>query len=107
MRQVIKAHIELARTEVIDEDCSVNHIHRDNHREPMRDTLTQRLLVRAPVWQALLVLLLTLSIGNDESRVAAKDEVKNNPPQISSVFPQGARCGSQIGRASCRERAQS
>src|SRR5262245_28994603 len=96
MRQVIKAHIELARTEVIDEDCSVNHIHRDNHREPMRDTLTQRLLVRAPVWQALLVLLLTLSIGNDESRVAAKDEVKNNPPQISSVFPQGARCGSQL-----------
>src|SRR5262245_53804886 len=62
----------------------------------MRDTLTQRLLVRAPVWQALLVLLLTLSIGGGESRVAAKDEVKNNPPQISSVFPQGARNGSQL-----------
>jgi IPT/TIG domain-containing protein len=25
-----------------------------------------------------------------------KDEVKNNPPQISSVFPQGARSGSQL-----------
>src|SRR5215475_9882767 len=62
----------------------------------MRETVTQRFLVRAPVWQALLVLLLTLSMGNEESRVAAKDEVKNNPPQISSVFPQGARCGSQL-----------
>jgi quinohemoprotein amine dehydrogenase alpha subunit-like protein len=25
-----------------------------------------------------------------------KDEVKNNPPQISSIFPQGARSGSQL-----------
>jgi hypothetical protein len=35
-------------------------------------------------------------MGSEESRVAAKDEVKNNPPQIGSVFPQGARCGSQL-----------
>ncbi len=61
----------------------------------MRETCTQLLLVRTPVWQALLVLLLTLSLER-ENRVAAKDEVKNNPPQISSVFPQGARSGSQL-----------
>ncbi len=30
------------------------------------------------------------------SRVSAKDEVKNTPPQISSVFPQGSRCGIQL-----------
>jgi hypothetical protein len=35
-------------------------------------------------------------MGSSEGRVAAKDEVKNNPPQVSSVFPQGARCGSQL-----------
>jgi arylsulfatase A len=37
--------------------------------------------------------------GGGERRVPAKDvkeEVKNNPPQISSVFPQGARSGSQL-----------
>ncbi len=62
----------------------------------MRETATQRLLVRTPVWHACLVLLLALSMGSDESQVAAKDEVKNNPPQIGSVFPQGARCGSQL-----------
>jgi hypothetical protein len=62
----------------------------------MRETVTQRLLVRTPVWHGHLVLLLTLLMGSDESRVAAKDEVKNNPPQISSVFPQGTRCGSQV-----------
>ncbi|MGH9852814.1 MAG: hypothetical protein ACREBD_23505, partial [Blastocatellia bacterium] len=62
----------------------------------MRETVTQRLLVRTPFWRALFVFLLTLLMGSDGSRVAAKDEVKNNPPQISSVFPQGARCGSQL-----------
>ncbi len=62
----------------------------------MRETVIQRLLVRTPVWHAHLALLLALLMGSDESRVAAKDEVKNNPPQISSVFPQGARCGSQL-----------
>jgi hypothetical protein len=53
-------------------------------------------LVRTPRWRAHSVLLLILLMGSGESRVAAKDEVKNNPPQISSVFPQGARCGSQL-----------
>src|SRR5262245_13270689 len=48
-----------------------------------------------PVWLVYIVLLLNFSMGS-ESRVAAKDEVKNTPPQISSVFPQGARCGSQL-----------
>ena len=62
----------------------------------MREKVTQRLLVRTPVRHAHVVLLLTLLMGGDGSRVAAKDEVKNNPPQISSVFPQGARCGSQL-----------
>jgi hypothetical protein len=62
----------------------------------MRDTSTQRLLVRTPVWHVHLVLLLILLMGSDGSRVTAKDEVKNNPPQISSVFPQGARSGSQL-----------
>ncbi len=62
----------------------------------MRETVTPRLLVCAPVWRAHLTLLFTLLMGSDESRVAAKDEVKNNLPQISSVFPQGARCGSQL-----------
>ena len=62
----------------------------------MRETVTQRVLVRTPVWRAHLALLLALLMGSDESRVSAKDEVKNNPPQISSVFPQGARCGSQL-----------
>jgi Bacterial pre-peptidase C-terminal domain len=62
----------------------------------MRETVTQRLLLRAPLWHAHIALLLILSLVSLESRVAAKDEVKNNPPQISSVFPQGARCGSQL-----------
>jgi hypothetical protein len=62
----------------------------------MRETVPQPLFVRTPVWHAHLVFLLILLMGNDGSRVAAKDEVKNNPPQISSVFPQGARCGSQL-----------
>lgn len=62
----------------------------------MRETGAQRLLVRAPVWRAHIALALILLMGSGESRVAAKDEVKNNPPQISSVFPQGARCGSQL-----------
>ena len=62
----------------------------------MRETVTQHLLARTPVWQVHLALLFTLLLGSDESRVAAKDDVKNNPPQISSVFPQGARCGSQL-----------
>jgi hypothetical protein len=62
----------------------------------MRETGAQRLLVRAPVWRAHIALALILLTGSGESRVAAKDEVKNNPPQISSVFPQGARCGSQL-----------
>jgi hypothetical protein len=60
----------------------------------MREPVTQRFLVRAPVWRAHLALLLTLLVLSDWSRVAAKDEVKNVPPQISSVFPQGASCGS-------------
>jgi hypothetical protein len=62
----------------------------------MRETVTRSLPLRTPVWRAHLVLLLTLLMGSSEGRVAAKDEVKNNPPQISSVFPQGARCGSQL-----------
>jgi hypothetical protein len=62
----------------------------------MRETVTQPLPVRTPVWRAHLVLFLTLLLGSGESRVTAKDEVKNNPPQISSVFPQGARSGSQL-----------
>jgi hypothetical protein len=62
----------------------------------MRALITQRFLIRTSVWLARSVLLLILSMGSNESRVAAKDEVKNNPPQISSVFPQGARSGSQL-----------
>jgi hypothetical protein len=56
----------------------------------LRETLTQLLLVRAPVW--LVVIVLTLPIWSG----AAKDELKNSPPQISSVFPQGASCGSRL-----------
>jgi hypothetical protein len=62
----------------------------------MRETGAQRLLVRVPVWLAHLAIFLILLTGSDWSRVSAKDEVKNNPPQISSVFPQGARCGAQL-----------
>ncbi|HKQ75299.1 MAG TPA: hypothetical protein VJ810_16490 [Blastocatellia bacterium] len=62
----------------------------------MRETVTQRVLVRTLVWRAHLAFLLTLLVGSEGGRVEAKDEVKNNPPQISSVFPQGARCGSQL-----------
>jgi hypothetical protein len=62
----------------------------------MREPITQRFLVRTSVWLARSVLLLTLSMGSNESRVAAKDEVKNSPPQISSIFPQGAHSGSQL-----------
>jgi hypothetical protein len=42
------------------------------------------------------VFCLTLLSGSDESRVAAKEEVKSSPPQISSVFPQGARGGAEL-----------
>ena len=62
----------------------------------MRETVTQRLLVRTAVWYAHLLLLLILSVESGEGRVAAKDEVKNTLPQISSVFPQSARFGSQL-----------
>lgn len=62
----------------------------------MKEPVTQRLLVRALTWRVYLALLVTLLPGDDGSRVAAKDEVKNNPPQISSVFPQGARGGAQL-----------
>ncbi len=62
----------------------------------MKKNVTQRHLVRTPVWHAQLALLLILSVGSAETRGDAKDEVKNNPPQISSVFPQGARSGSQL-----------
>ena len=65
----------------------------------MRETVTQRFLVCTPVWCAHLAVLLILLMGGGESRVAAKEEVKNNPPQISSVFPQGARGGSQLEAA--------
>src|SRR5262245_4678727 len=54
----------------------------------MRETGTQLFVY--------ILLLLNLSMGSAESRVAAKDEVKSTPPQISSVFPQGARCGAQM-----------
>src|SRR5262245_22563934 len=90
-RPVIKVQIKLARAEVMDEDRLARYIHRHHRRGTMREAVTQRLLVRAPIWRAHLALLLTLLVGGDGSRVAAKDEVKNNPPQISSVFPQGAR----------------
>jgi hypothetical protein len=62
----------------------------------MRETVTQRLPAGTPVWQTHLMLLLALLVGSGGSQVAAKDEVKNTPPQISSVFPQGARGGSQL-----------
>ena len=62
----------------------------------MRETVTPRFPVRTFVWHVHGVLLLTFLMGSAGTRVAAKDEVKNNPPQISSVFPQGARCGSQL-----------
>src|SRR5262249_53984437 len=89
-----KTRIDLALTEIIDEDRLGNHIHKHHRRGTMKDTVIQCL--RALVCQGSLALLLTLLRGSDGSRVAAKDEVKNNPPQISSVFPQGARCGSQL-----------
>src|SRR5262245_12239311 len=88
--------IKLARAARIDEDRSGNHTNKYGRRETMRETRTQCLPVWTLAWQAYLALLLILLIGSDGSRVAAKDEVKNNPPQISSVFPQGARCGSQL-----------
>jgi len=62
----------------------------------MRETVTRRLFLRALVWHAYFMLILALLMGSGEIRICAKDEVKNNPPQISSVFPQGARCGSQL-----------
>jgi hypothetical protein len=42
------------------------------------------------------MLLLALLMGGGGSQAVAQDEVKNTPPQISSVFPQGARGGSQL-----------
>src|SRR5262249_55048066 len=87
-RGVIKSKIKLARAEVIDEDRLGKHIHRHRRRGAMRETVPHRLLDRAPVRHAHLVFLLILLMGSDAGRVAAKDEVKNTPPQISSVFPQ-------------------
>jgi hypothetical protein len=87
---------KLARAEVIEEDCLAKPIHRNHRQETMRENVTQRLPVPTPGWCAHLMLFMTLLMGIDGSRVAAQDEVKNNPPQISSVFPQGARGGTQL-----------
>ena len=53
----------------------------------MRETVTQRLLVRTTVWYAHLVVLLILSLESGEGRVAAKDEVKNTPPANQLGLP--------------------
>lgn len=62
----------------------------------MNETVNKRIPVRLLVWHARLVFLLILLLGSGLSQIAAKDEVKNNPPQIGSVFPQGARSGSHL-----------
>lgn len=62
----------------------------------MKESATPRLLGRILSWPVYSVLLFTLLLGDVGSRVTAKDELKNSPPQISSVFPQGARNNSHL-----------
>jgi hypothetical protein len=62
----------------------------------MKATVNKSVPVRLLVGHARLVLLLAFLVGTGLSQSATKDEVKNNPPQIGSVFPQGARGGSQL-----------